>query len=86
MNDIGSVTSTHVAAPLPKSSSHAAEQTAANAAHAARSGAVAQLSAARGKDDIGAIKAATQTLATATAAVTAADAWVKSDSGLNVMA
>ena len=86
MNDIGSVTSTHEAAPLPKSSPRAAEQTAANAAHAARSGAVAQLSAARGQDDPGAIKTAAQTLAIATAAVTAADAWVKSDSGLNVMA
>jgi hypothetical protein len=86
MNDIGSVTSTHEAAPLPKSSSRAAEQTAANAAQAARSGAVSQLSAARGRDDTGAIETATQTLATATAAVTAADAEVKSDSGLNVVA
>jgi hypothetical protein len=86
MNDIGSVTSTHEAASLPKSSPRAAEQTAANAAQAARSGAVAQLSAARGQDDPGAIKTATQTLATATAAVTAAEAWVKSDSGLDVVA
>jgi hypothetical protein len=82
MNDIGSVTSTHQTVPLPKSSTHAADQTAANAAHAARSGAVAQLSAARGQDDAGAIKTAAQTLAIATAAVTAADASVKSDSGL----
>ena len=83
MNNIGSVTSTHQAAQLPKSSSRAAEQTAANAAHAARSGAVAQLSTARGQDDTGAIKSATQTLAIATAAVTVADASVKSDGDLN---
>ena len=86
MNDIGSVNSAHGPAPLPKSTPRAAEQTAANAAHAARSGAVAQLSAARGQADPDAIRTAEQTLAMATAAVTAADAWVKSDSGLNVMA
>jgi hypothetical protein len=86
MNDIGSVTSTHEAAVPQKSSPRAADQTAANAAHAARSGAVSRLSAARGQADAGAILTAEQSLAMASAAVTAADAWVKSDSGLNIMA
>lgn len=86
MTVLGSVTPTHEKATLPKSSPRAADQTAANAAQAARSGAVARLSAARGQDDAGAVSTAQQTLANATAAVTAASAWVKSDTGLNVMA
>ena len=86
MNGIAPVISTHQAASPQKSSPRAADQTAANAAHAARSGAIARLSAARGRADTGAILTAEQALSAATAAVRAADAWVKSDCGLNLMA
>jgi len=68
------------------SSPRAADQTAANAAHAAQSGAVAALSAARSCGDTGAIATAQQNLASASAAAVRADAWVRSDTGLNLVA
>jgi hypothetical protein len=68
------------------SSTHAADQTVANEARAGQNKATAQLSADRGKADIGAIKIDQSILATATATAHTADAGVKSDSGLNIMA
>jgi hypothetical protein len=86
VNAIGTVTSQHQAVSPPMSSTHAADQTAANAAHAGQSKATAQLSADRGKADTGAVKIDQSILATATAAAHTADAGVKSDSGLNIIA
>jgi DNA transposition AAA+ family ATPase len=86
MNDTGSVSAQRQVAPALISSPRAADQIAANAAHAAQSCATAQLSAARGSGDTGAVKQAQQALAGANAAATRADAWVGSDSGLNIVA
>jgi hypothetical protein len=87
VNAIGTVTPPqHQAALPPISSTHAADQTAANAAHAGQSMATAQLSADRGQADTGAIKIDQSILSAATAAANAADAEVKSDSGLNITA
>jgi hypothetical protein len=86
MNGIGTVTSVHQAAHLPRSTPRAADQTAANSAHAAKSRAASYLSAARGQADPDAIRTAQGMLSAASAATITADAWVKSDSGLNIMA